>query len=64
MAMFMFLGLTQGQEDASGFGDFINNVFLDNQFSNDFFAELMAAKYVFQNERKFIFTKNPSEAEM
>ena len=34
------------------FTDFVTNVLVDNQFSDGFFSELLAAKYVFEHDRK------------
>ena len=47
----LLLNCISAQEDL--FTDFISNVLVDNQFSDAFFSELLASKYVFQQERKF-----------
>ena len=41
----------------SGFGSFeqfVADTFIDGQFGDDFLSELLSAKFVFQNYRKFI----------
>ena len=41
----LLLNCIRAQEDL--FTDFISNVLVDNQFSDAFFSELLASKYVF-----------------
>ena len=49
--LIFLLSFTNANNDL--FTDFISNVLVDNQFSDGFFSELLAAKYIFEHDRKY-----------
>ena len=54
-SILILLSLTQINANHDLFTDFVSNVLVDNQFSDGFFSELLAAKYIFENDRKYFF---------
>ena len=51
--LIFLLSFTNANNDL--FTDFISNVLVDNQFSDGFFSELLAAKYIFEHDRKYFY---------
>merc|ERR1712029_76787 len=47
--LIFLLSFTNANNDL--FTDFISNVLVDNQFSDGFFSELLAAKYIFEHDQ-------------
>ena len=52
-SILILLSLTQINANHDLFTDFVSNVLVDNQFSDGFFSELLAAKYIFEHDRKY-----------
>jgi len=50
-SILILLSLTQINANHDLFTDFVSNVLVDNQFSDGFFSELLAAKYIFENDQ-------------
>ena len=59
-SILILLSLTQINANHDLFTDFVSNVLVDNQFSDGFFSELLAAKYIFENDRKYFFWRENS----
>ena len=60
-SILILLSLTQINANHDLFTDFVSNVLVDNQFSDGFFSELLAAKYIFENDRKYFFWRENSK---